>query len=342
MSFNLGKAVKKWKMQGASIEEIAKILGKSTDDCILAYKKFKGYVPTPNFKELKSLILKKEKIHLYGDNGTGKSYSVKNICSEINHTPFFSYAMTEEELVRDWGEGPFIDENNLFVMEGDSYRWKKYGLIKHYIEKSKAPIIVITNGKDTPTKNITKLLTQVKMFPPTRTEIATWLKEIDDDYLNIEIEKIYDKDWRKVIRNYSTNLKETKKNTTKEYLEAKQVVYKLLKGNCTIEDIDNCIHPISFVLNWFGWNLTRFYEGKELKQNYDLISFLDSVKYSTSKKFLKHILLQILPSNKKEMLQFPPYKRYKKKEEVEIKDYVIEKTKLKSKQETTISDFLLI
>lgn len=345
-TFNLGKAVKKLKMQNVSIEKIAEIVDKTPEECINAYKKYMGFTYTPIHKDLKKLILEKEKIHLYGSSGTGKSYAIKNLARELNLTPFFSYATNEEELVKDWGDGVFIEADNIFILEGDSFRWKKYGVIKRYIENAKTPIVIITNGKDTPTKNITKLLTQVKMFPPTRSEVATWIKSIDDDYEHIPIDEIYDKDWRKVVRNYNTRMKHKSFDYEKEYLEAKNIVYKLLKGNCTIEDIDNCVHPISFIINWIGWNMRNFYEGDSLKYMYNIVSFLDSVKYSTSQDFLKHILLQCLPSSEKQRLRFPPYKRYKKKKEEEAPIYIVEKFKTKKqkpkKEEKSLSDFLLI
>ncbi len=59
--------------------------------------------------------------------------------------------------------------------------------------------MVITNGKNKPTKNITKHLKQIKIYPPTKSDVSNWLKLIGSIKKDDEV---YDKDWRKVIRNF--------------------------------------------------------------------------------------------------------------------------------------------
>ncbi len=85
----------------------------------------------------------------------------------------------------------------------------------------------------------------------------------------------------------------------------------------------------------------------------EIVSFIDANKYSLNKEYLQHYLLEFLPSYKKAQLYFPPFKRNKKKEVVEEKNYELSKYKKRNvskpktkKEEKTIQeeigDFLLI
>jgi len=349
-SFNLGKSVKKWLQQGKDYFFIAKILGKTAEECIEAYRSYMGF--TPSFKtsnNLEKLILQKSKLHIYGESGVGKTYIIKKIAEKLELRVFVSYARLEEELVGDFSDYPFQEGKNIFILEGDSYYWKKYGVIKRYIQDSKTAFIVITNGKDTPTKNITKHTKQVKLYPPTKVDVVEWLESIGGD-INL-IDKIYDKDWRKVVRNFLHGTKENFKLNKKDYIDARGVVYKLLKGNATPKDFDDCVHPLSFILNWLGWNTPNFYEGERLKHNMEIISFVDANKYSLGKEYLQQYLLEFLPTYKKKDLYFPPFKRIKETKEVE-KNYEVSQYKKrntdkpKNKKESKsikneIGDFLL-
>lgn len=334
-SFNLGKAVKKWRQQGKSFEKIAVLLQETPNECIDAFNKYMGL----NVRKIKSsinletLITKNKKIHLYGSSGVGKSFSIEQIAEKLGYQVFVSFPRSEEDLAKDFGDGPFIAEKNIFVIEGDAYYWKKYGLVKRYIEASKTPLVIITNGKNTPTKNITKLLTQVKMYPPTRADVAEWLKSLDGKDSDVYINLVYDKDWRKVIRNYSLKRKGTTGTNKEKKIEAKQLAYLLLKGTATAKDFENCRHPLPFVLTWLGWNTPNFYTGERLRFNMELISWVDVNKHMFSQSYLINALLRYIPTSKKGNFYFPPFKRNKTGKEVKQLDYEI--SKYKKKKTTT-------
>ena len=351
-SFNLGKSVKKWLQQGKDYFFIAELLGKTPDQCIEAYRAYMGFKPIFKSSEnVEQRILQKKKLHLYGDSGVGKSYLIKKLAEELELQVFYSYARSEEELVSDFSDYPFQWGKNVFVLEGDGFYWKKYGVIKRYIQESKTAFVVITNGKSTPTKNITKLLTQIKIYPPTKADITMWLKSIDEyNFDKIYVNHIYDKDWRRVMRNYLYGTKETFKSSKKESITARTFVYKLFKGTATPEDFDKCIHPLSFILNWLGWNTPNFYKGEKLKRNMEIVSFVDANKYSLGKEYLQHYLLEFIPSYRKAELYFPPFKRVKESKEVE-KNYEVSKYKKRNVSKPTkkesksikdeLSEFLL-
>lgn len=354
-SFDLGRAVKKWLLQEKNYNEIAEVLNSTPEECIEAYRSFMGFSPSYKSSDnLEHLIKTKQKIHIYGGSGVGKTYIIKHLANKLKLQLFVSYPRTEEELVSDFSDYPFQKGDNIFVVEGDAFYWKKYGTIKKYILDSKTAFVIITEGKDTPTKNITKIMNQVKVYPPTRIEVLEWvLSSIDDkEKAKNIVSNIYDKDWRKVRRNFLYKRKETFKSKEKETLDARGVVYKLLKGNTTIEDFDNCIHPLSFILNWLGWNTPNFFDGQKLRYNMELVSFVDANKYSLRKEFLERVLLKYLPANRKANIYFPPFKR-NKEEEKEEKPYDImsfkkrKASKPKSKKEKKtikeeLGDFLLI
>lgn len=334
-SFNLGKTTKKLLQQGKDYSFISKMLGKTPEECIEAYHSYIGYTPTfKSSDNLEELILQKRKLHIYGESGVGKSYLVKKFAEELELRVFVSYARSEEELVRDFGDFPFQEGDNIFVLEGDGFYWKKYGLIKRYIDNSKVSFIVITNKKETPTKNITKLLKQIKIYPPTKTDVAKWVKSIFQLSKPELVNEIYDKDWRKVMRNFLYGTKEDFKINKKETIDARTFVYKLLKGNATPEDFDKCIHPLSFILNWLGWNTPNFYRGERLKRNMEIVSFVDANKYSLGKYYLQHYLLEFLPTSAKAQLYFPPFKR-NKETIVEEKNYEVSKYKKRNVSKPT-------
>lgn len=354
--------MKKLRLQDIEYSEISTMLNHTPQECMDAYMEYMGLKKrlSKTSDNLPLLIKKKEKIHIFGKSGVGKTHTVHQLAEEMNLNVITSYARKEEDLAKDFGDSPFEDAPNIFVLEGDTYYWRKYGLVKRYIENSLTPFIIITVGKDTPTKNITKLVKQVKIYPPTKAEVQQWLNDIGmDNVPDSYVLQVYAKDWRTVKQNVMYGLSDenyTPQETEK--FEAREMVYRIIKGTATLKDFDNCIHPLPFILNWLGHNTPNFYTGYKLEHNMNLVSWVDAHKYDTPESYLRRALLQYLPTNKKGRFQFPPYKRNKEdkkdpiKEEVEIQKYTkkIEKVKKKPKKkeekkqtiEDEIGDFLLI
>lgn len=343
---NLGKSVKKWLGQGKNIDEISVLLKKSPEECYSAFQRYMGRTPiSKQDNKLVDLIKNREKIHLYGETGTGKSYLVRQLSNLLGMDMVLSSPRSEDDLLKDFADTPFIEDRMLFVLEGDGYYWRKYGLVKKYIEDSKSCVIIITEKKETPTKNITKHLTQVKKLPPTRSEVMSFLKTYvnninHDEIIEDSIEDCYDKDWRKVWRNFRYGKEETAK--LKKQIDAKTVAYKIMKGEATLEDFDNCKHPLSFILNWLGYNLHSFYENKNtLLRNLNIVSYVDTNKYNLKKSYLLPLLLEISPMEKKGFLNFPPFKPKKKDEKkVEESNYsisLIKQKKVKKRAKKSVS-----
>jgi len=347
----LGKAVKKWIMNGRSYEEISRILNTPINECIDAYFEYMHYDVQPKaFHELEKLILNGEKIHVYGNNGVGKTHIVKSIARKNNFGLVVSYPFNESELLKDFGDKPFqkSKNNTLFLIEGDFYYWKKYSLVKKYIEDSIHPIVIITTQNNTPTKHITKLLKSVKILPPSRLDVANWLKEIGEENDEQLLGEIYDKDWRKIKLNYQLRKRNTFKREVVEKLDSKIVAYRILKGIATIDDINNCIHPFFFINNWIGWNAHKFYGNKKLMKVMEIVSFIDANKKVIKGGFLKRMLLEIPPSTMKDVMDFPPFKRKTGEEELPreagefIKTKKGKKRKKRKLEQSNIGDFLLI
>jgi len=348
---DLGKMVKKWMGQGKNLEEVALFLGKTPEECYSAFQRYMGRNQvSQQDKKLLDLIKNKGKVHLYGETGCGKTYLVKQLSALLHKELVVSSARNEDDLLSDFADTPFIEDDFIFVLEGDGYYWKKYGLVKKYIEDSRSSVIIITEGKDTPTKNITKHLVQVKKLPPTRSEVLTFLKTLSNSPAQEEIiedcfDELYSKDWRKVWRNFLYGKEEEIKQ--KEKIDAKQVSYKLLKGTATLEDFENCVHPLSFILNWLGYNLHSFYEDKRtLARNLDLVSYVDANKYNLKLTYLRSLLLELTPMEKKGEFIFPPFKP-KKKDEKKVEDvnYTVslikqKKVKKSPKKMVSVEDFL--
>lgn len=359
-----GKIVKKWIQQGESLDFVANLLSCTPQEAYsdyLHYTKQGMYfgktainmVSDTRFF-LKQVIAQNKSVHVYGNTGCGKTFNVKKIANELNLDVHVSYATLEEELAKDFGDAPLQQSDSLFLLEGDAYYWRKYGLIKNYIENSKAPFVIITIGKDTPTKNVTKLLQQVKIYPPTRSEVLELATTLNRNFDERDLVRVYDKDWRKVWRKIRFGT-DSVKNKQNKFYDAKTLAYKLVKGEAVLEDFDNCSHPVSWVLNWLGYNAENFWKGKVLKYNFDIISWSDSNKYNFKQIYIKQALLQLIPTEVKGFMRFPPFKKQKKQEE-EIGNYSIKKFKktkakapIRKKKETEykgledeLGDFLAI
>lgn len=357
----VGKRVKKLLGQQMDLESIANIVNANRQEkltpkqCLDEYYKYMG-MTNPSAKassDLEDLIKKNAKIHLFGPIGSGKSYLVRQTINLLGLNKIISFARKEEDLVQDFGNLPFEeDSNSVFVLEGDAYYWRKYGLIRNYIQKSKHPFIVITRDKATPTKNITKHLTQVKKFPPTQKEVADYFSVLDGTrYLRQDtfIREIYDKDWRKIWRNYKygRNKDEYESQKEAEEISSKQFVYLLLKGKAKYSDFERCEHPLSFTLNWLGYNASRFYTNySTYSKAMQILGFLDRNKYNMKQPYLVHHLLEDFPkAEAKGYLSFPPYQKIKEEKE---DDYAIEQGVRESIQEEPqeleeeLGDFLLL
>lgn len=322
--FDLGKAVKKLSLQGKSLEYIANLYNSTIDECFFAYQKFMGITPTSKeSKELEKLIKNNKSVHVYGETGSGKTTLIKEISSKLGFSIRAVYPKSENDLLTSWGDDPFEELPVIFVLHGDAYYWKKYGLVKKYISENRSPIVIETTDKSTPTKNITKLVVSVKVHSPTRSDVSKFLKSLGSD---TPVSEVYDKDWRKVWRNYLYG-KKIEPNK-KDKFDAKTMVQKILKGTAQYSDFDDCIHPLSFILNWLGYNAKHFYD-KSLKRNLDIISFVDAHKYNLKLPYLRSLLLQLPRMEKKGELVFPPYKMVKESEPVEEVDYEINLIKRK-------------
>jgi len=335
---NVGKTVKKWLGQSKDITEVSTILNSmgykySVQDCIDAYYDYMGWrrvISERSGDGLIKAIMNREKLHVYGGTGVGKSFTIKSIAKELDLDMIISYPRLADDLAKDWSTTPFEEDDKLFVLEGDAFYWKAYGTIKNYIVKSKSAMVIITTGKDTPTKNITKLVKQVKIFPPSKDEMQHYILQFDPNWEG-DIDKIYDRDQRITWRNYLTNSRE-KSPTYKKKIQAKDIAYKILKGTATVEDFKDSIHPWNFVLGWLSFNATNFYKGDKLKKALHALAWIDTYKFNYKKEYLIQMLLELPRADMKGFMTFPPYK-IKKKAEVDTNkvDWVIEKYKLKAK-----------
>ena len=336
---NLGKTVKKWLGQGKNITEVSASINAlghkcSIQECIDAYYDYMGWhriFSERSGDEVIRAILNREKIHIYGGTGVGKTFTIKSIAKELDLDIIFSYARLNENLAADWGATPFEEDDKLFVLEGDAFYWRAYGVMKNYIVNSKSALVIITTGKDTPTKNITKLLKQFKIFPPSKDEMEHYILQFDPNWTG-DINKIYDRDQRLTWRNYLYN--KTEKTTPYEgVIDAKTISYKILKGTATIKDFEKSIHPWHFVIGWISYNAKNFYSGKKLEKVLHSLAWIDTYKFNYKQQYLVQMLLELPKAEMKGFMAFPPYKNKTKVEEDTVKkvDYVIEKYKLNPK-----------
>lgn len=334
---NLGKTVKKWLGQGKDVIEISSILNASghkysVQDCINAYYDYMGWrrvIPERSGQAIITAIMNREKIHIYGSTGVGKTFTIDAIAKELKLDTIVSYARLNEDLVADWGTTPFEEDDRLFVLEGDAFYWKAYGVIKDYIKRTKSAMVIITTKQTTPTKNITKLVKQFKIFPPSKTDMQDYILQFDPNWKG-DIDKIYDRDQRTTWRNYLYN----RTDKTPKYevpVDAKNIAYKILKGTATIEDFNKSIHPWHFVLGWISYNAKNFYKGDKLPLVLEKLAWIDTYKFNYRKEYLIHVLLELPPADVKGDMSFPPYKLKVKEVKVETKDYVIDKYKIKKK-----------
>lgn len=335
-AINLGRTVKKWLGQGKDIVEISSILTTlgykySVQDCIDAYYSLMGWmrvIPERSSQELVKAILNKEKLHIYGDTGCGKTFTIKNIASELNLDLMVSYATTNEELVADWGTEPYEEDDRLFVLEGEGFYWRSYAVIKDYILNCKSALVIITTKQDTPTKNITKMVKQFKIFTPSKTDMQTYISQFDPNW-DGDIDKIYDRDQRITWRNYLYHT-QNKSAPSEGIVDAKNVAYKILTGKATYSDFEKCIHPWNFVIGWISYNASNFYYDDTLKDVLNKLAFVDTYKFNYKRRYLIQILLELPTAEKKGFMTFPPYKLTPKEEDekVETSEYVIEKYKV--------------
>lgn len=344
----LGRIVKKWLGQGKCLVFIAEMLSRTPEfkditpeECYYAYNKFMGSpynfdinstpkTGTTTIEYIRNAITHNKPIHIYGSTGVGKTFFVKDVAEELDKELHISYARSEEYLAGDFGDGPFQISDSVFLLEGDGYYWKKYGLIKNYIENSKVSFIIITIGRETPTKNVTKLLQQLQIYPPTRSEILGLMRTYNPDLTEFDLEDVYDKDYRKVWMKLKFGTVGHKKAVKGINYDAKTMAYNLAKGKVVLEDFDRCTMPISWVLNWLGYNAHTFWSSKTLAHNLEIISWADANKYNFKEIYIKQALMGLIPSTRKGYMSFPPFKK-EDVEKIEDKKYILNKFKKSNK-----------
>jgi len=326
------KNVKKLVFQNRfTIDEIAKMTKRSVEECVEAFEIYTGKKLPATFliagnerqiNELRKLILQKQKILLFGKNGVGKSTIPKKLAQELGWRIVYSYPTNNEELLVDFSELPLKTKNTIFVIEGDSFYWRSYGLINHYIKESKNPIIIIVDKSDKVHATVRKQLVTVKLSSPTREDVKKWVERKYPDWKG-NINDVYDENMRVTLRNIKYGIK-TYKPSKEEKLDAQQVAYRVIQGKATVQDFENCIHPFDWILSWIGYNAYTFYYGTDVQ---DLMSWIDDKKYNFKPDYLRGCLLNLRKPDKRGKLKFPPQGFKPKKEDEE--DWIKEKRKIK-------------
>lgn len=284
--------------------------------------------------EVRKLILQNQKILLFGDVSVGKSSLVKEISTEIGYRLVLSYPRNDEDLLKDFAQLPFETKKTLFVIEGDSFYWRSYGLVNHYLQ-SNNPIVIIVNLKDTVHKTVADQVVPIKLYPPTKQDVEEFVRKRYPNW-NGRIEDVYSNDLRITLRNIKYGITSYVPQQL-EPLNSQQVSYSLLQGTAKREDIENCSDPQIFVLNWLGNNVHKFYSNKK---KLDDVSFVDSYKFDYKKKYLDGMLLTLGKANLRGKMKFPPIKfKLPKEVEEEWEKERRKKSKIsikKSKQETIL------
>lgn len=343
----LGKRVKKLIYQNKfTLEDISRILQEPIEKCLNSYEEYTGQKIPPTIliagnskqqENLKKLILNNEKVLLFGSHGVGKSSAIRKIGDELQYRIIESYPRSNEDLMEDWGDLPFNINKSIFVMEGDGFYWRKYGLIKKYIEKSKNPIIVIVNKKNTVHGTVEKLLMNVMFSPPSRQEVASFLKKKFPDW-NGNINDVYDRDVRVTLRKIKFDIDENLQIDSPKTIDSRQLVYKIFNGTATKEDIENCKDPVQWAQRSIAYNAKNFYSKKTALEVLDKVCFVDKYKYNYNRDFLNGVLLSIPRREKSGKIQFPPYPYKPKNEEEETVEH--KKNVLTEKQQEKLSEYI--
>jgi len=330
---DLGRRVKKLVQQNRfTLTEIARICKTPIEDCANAYENYTGKKILASFliagneqqkKNLKNLILKNQKILLFGSHGVGKSSLPRIIAHELNWRIVYSYPRNSDDLVKDFADVPFKVKNTIFVIEADSFYWRSYAVINHYIQ-SKCPVIIIVTEKDTVNKNVLKSLVKLKIQSPNKKDIEIFIRKKYPDWTG-NIDDVYNKDMRITLRKIRFGI-DSYKLEKEEHLDSQQVAYKIMDKKCTQKDIENCLHPFIFILNWLGNNAYNFYNDMQVL---DDISFVDAHKYNLKKKYLNGMLLNIPRKQKRARMFFPPIKfKPPKKKEIDWEKRKIRRKKI--------------
>ena len=334
-SFNLGKHVKKLIGQKKSLKDITILCNSSMEECANAYESYTGkkifavFYVVGNQKqkiEIRKLILQRQKILLFGDIGVGKSSVPKLIADELGYRIVTSFPRKNEDLLKDFAQLPLETKNTIFVLEGDSFYWRTYALINHYLRESKCPFIIIVSKKDTVPKRVQKHLVAIKLYPPTQQDVEAFVRKRYPEW-NGNIKDVYDKDLRITLRKIRYGITSYKPQPIEKF-DAQKVAYLILQGKAKRNDINNMSHPQLFLLNWLGNNAHKFYSNL---QKFDDISFVDTYKYNFKRKYLDGVLLNLGRADKRAKMKFPSIK-YKVKKEQEEK---WEKKKLRKKMKPT-------
>jgi len=319
MGTMLGRRVKKLVWQNKyTLDEIAKICNSTIEECSTAYEDFMGHKLPATFllagseeqqNQLRTLILQNKKILLFGTNGVGKSSLPRLIAKEVGWRIRYSHPRSSDDLLKDFGELPLKTKKTIFVIEGDSFYWRSYALVNHYIKESKNPIIIIVDDKDKVHATVSKQLIIMKLLPPTKRDVEVFIKKKFPNFKG-NIDEIYDKDMRITLRNIIYSINSYIPQEKIDY-DAQKIAYSILNKRCTIDQLNSCKDPIFFITNWLGNNAHKFYNDLD---NIDKISFVDAYKFIFKRKYLDGVLLSLDRFHIRGKMSFPPTKFKPKKE----------------------------
>lgn len=344
---NLAKQVKKWIWTNRyTIDDISVMLDEPIDIIIEA---FESYYRTPippallvvgNIKTRQKLleyIKNTTPTILCGPNGTGKKSAVRIIADDLTLNLMKSVPLKSSDLISSFGRGPLYSNNNLYVIDINSWPKKDQLILLQYIDKSVRPIVLIADDKTKIHKRVLSKLKVLKFMEPTPKDVEYFLHKKYN--WEGDIKKIYDPDMR-IVLSRVFNDPNIKKPEFEEEIPSRIMAFQLSCGYTKREDFKKLKEPLWWVIRWLGYNQAKKFKNKDIiLRNLKNISKIDSGKFKYNPLYLQSMLMNITTSHRRIMLTFPPWP-VKRKNVEKIKIEKIKKKDRGTRKQTDFSKWL--
>jgi len=304
-----------------TLEEIAAIVDMSQEETARVFSSFSEAVPPTQVVvgqdkpiiTMMSAIKAGKHVILHGEPGIGKTISAKKavrdagkIIKMVNLSDIRTGTMLAQWL---YGSHQTPSDVVFVFDEIDNFHWQSYAYFKKVLEESKVTVIMTCNDIDSVSKAVVEHVKKtghvIRMTPPTREDLFNLLTQKYPNKLK-DIDKIYNKDFRVVMRRILFNVYDVR--VPKVVVKTPQVVGAIFgekEFHRRFETIKHNSDPVLWLTTWLDYNASRFLPADKLFDFVDKLSRTEARMFKTSTKYLNRMYASLPCPGRRMAADFP-------------------------------------
>jgi hypothetical protein len=304
-----------------TLEEIAAIVDMSQEETARVFSSFSEAVPPTQIvvgqdKTIATIIgaIKAGKhVILHGEPGIGKTISAKKAVRDAGKVlKMVNLSDTRTgQMLAEWLYGSHQTPSDVVFLfdEIDNFHWQSYAYFKKVLEESKVTVIMTCNDIDKVSKAVVEHVKKtghvIRMNPPTKEDLRNLLSQKYPERLK-DLDRIYDKDFRVVMRRLLFNVFDTRpQNVVVKTQQVVGTIFGEKDFHRRFSTIKNNSEPILWLTTWLDYNAARFMPADKLPEFLDDLSRIENRMFKTSTGYMNRMFASLPCSGRRMAADFP-------------------------------------